>query len=163
MLSCKSLLSCMETNKITKVSICTLRTQTVMKPKQPSPGMMLFKCQAGLEKDFNGGNRSQPVRDPILSSRPHQCLFTYVLFTSWLPRESIQNKTLRSPVRPVCHLLWNTAVDSRTFSHSLSGLAFISRIIAAVTDSFERLVSIKYCFKLLRMTLLFAPQNNPMM
>ena len=38
MLSCKSLLSCMETNKITKVSICTLWTQTVMKLKQPSPG-----------------------------------------------------------------------------------------------------------------------------
>lgn len=65
MLSCKSLLSCMETYKITKVSICTLRTQTVMKPKQPSPGMMLFKCQARLEKDFNGGNRSQPGRDPF--------------------------------------------------------------------------------------------------
>lgn len=62
MLSCKSLLSCMETNKITKVSICTLRTQTVMKPKQSSPEMMLFKCQAGLEKDFNGGNRNQLVR-----------------------------------------------------------------------------------------------------
>lgn len=52
----------METNKTTKVSICALRTQTVMKPKQPSPGVMLFKCQAGLENDFNGGNRNQLVR-----------------------------------------------------------------------------------------------------
>lgn len=33
-----------------------------MKPKQPSPGVMLFKCQAGLENGFNGGNRIQLVR-----------------------------------------------------------------------------------------------------
>lgn len=61
-LACKSLLSCMETNKTMKVSICALWTQTVMKPKQPSPGVMLFKCQAEPGNDFNSENRSHRVR-----------------------------------------------------------------------------------------------------
>lgn len=87
MLSCKSLLSCMETNKIMKASICMLWTQSVMKLKQLSLGMMLFKCQAGLWNGFNGGKRNWEWGVPVLSSRAHQRLLTLLLCASWPQRE----------------------------------------------------------------------------
>lgn len=49
MLACKSLLSCMETNKIVEVSVCAPWTQSVMKLQRLPPGWSCLHARQGFE------------------------------------------------------------------------------------------------------------------